>query len=152
MLFHGFNSVSLDAKGRLAIPTRHRDVIMDSCQGQLIVTMGDDNKCLAIYPIDVFQDIQRRLVNMSGLNKQVKDLKRKLIGHAASVSLDSNGRILVPNDLRKTIHLDKKAVVVGQINKLELWEEDARHRWGEDTMTGDVEDQEINEQLAQLPV
>lgn len=150
MLFRGLNTVSLDAKGRLAIPSRHRDTIMSHCQGHLVVTIENDGRCLVIYPVNEFEEIQRKVENLSSFDPMVKRLRRLFIGHANDVDLDGNGRILVPQDLRKYVKLDKKAVLVGQGRKLELWNEDAWNASREDWLQEEADGGVVSEQLMNL--
>lgn len=150
MLFRGLNTVSLDAKGRLAIPSRHRDTIQSYCEGHLVVTIEHDGDCLAIYPVNEFEDLQRKIDALSSFDGRVKRLRRLFIGHATDVDLDGNGRILVPQDLRKYINLDKKAVLVGQGKKLELWDEEAWNARRESWLKDSADEGEVSDQLLNL--
>ena len=123
-MFRGVNALTLDAKGRLAIPTRYRDRIEAVCGGQMVVTVDRDH-CLLIYPLHDWEEIERKLVKLPSLNKAARRLQRLLIGHATEVELDSNGRINVPPPLRDFAQLEKKVVLIGQGNKFELWDDDS---------------------------
>jgi MraZ protein len=141
------NAISLDAKGRLAIPARHRDNIANYCQGKLVVTIENDGECLVIYPVNEFEEIQRKVDALPSLDPMVKRLKRMLIGHATDVELDSNGRILLPQELRGYVGLDKKVVMVGQGKKLELWDEEAWNARREGWLKQDTGETGLSEQL-----
>jgi MraZ protein len=118
------------------MPTRYRAELRESCDGQLVLTVGLDN-CLLLFPLPEFESLERKLVKLPALNKQVKRLQRLLIGHATECGLDSQGRFLIPEPLRKFAGLDKRAVLIGQGNKFEIWEEDlwerSRQEWLEET-------------------
>lgn len=126
-MFRGVNTVSLDAKGRMAMPSRYRERLVDRSDGQLVVTVDRDH-CLLLYPMPEWEDIERKLVKLPSLNKQARRLQRLLIGHATEVELDSHGRILVPPPLRDFAALDKRVVLIGQGNKFEVWNEET---WNE---------------------
>ncbi len=125
MIFRGINNLTLDAKGRIAIPSRYRDRLLESCGGRLIVTV-DRDKCLLVYPLHEWEVIEAQLAALPSLNKQSRLLQRLLIGHATEAELDSQGRILLPTMLRDYAELDKKCVLIGQGKKFEIWDE---QRW-----------------------
>jgi MraZ protein len=122
-MFRGISNLSLDAKGRFAVPTRYREPLAVQCAGELIVTVSADAPCLAIYPLPVWLEIERQLDALPGTNRKATRIKRQLIGHATEVTLDASGRLLVPPELRDYASLDKGAVLVGQGKKFELWDE-----------------------------
>jgi MraZ protein len=122
-VFRGVNSINLDAKGRLAIPTRYRAELQDSCEGQLVLTV-DREKCLLLYPLPEWEEIERRLMRLPTLNPQARRLQRLLVGHATECEMDGQGRVLVPEPLRKFAGLDKEVALIGQGNKFELWNEE----------------------------
>jgi MraZ protein len=136
------SAINLDEKGRLAIPTRYRSELSDSCDGQLVVTVGLE-KCLLLYPLPEFEEIERKLVKLPALNKKVKRLQRLLIGHATECEMDSQGRFLIPEPLRRFSALDKRVALIGQGNKFEVWDEgvwnEARDQWIEEESTDEEE-------------
>jgi len=136
------SAINLDEKGRLAIPTRYRSELSDSCEGQLVVTVGLE-KCLLLYPLPEFEEIERKLVKLPALNKKVKRLQRLLIGHATECEMDSQGRFLIPEPLRRFSTLDKRVALIGQGNKFEVWDEEvwneARDQWIEEESTDEEE-------------
>ena len=121
-MFRGVNNVTLDAKGRLSIPTRYRARLKDSCDAQMVMTV-DRERCLLLYPLPVWEEIESALVKLPSLNKQAQRLKRLLIGHATECELDGQGRVLVSPPLREFAGLEKKVVMIGQGNKFEIWDE-----------------------------
>ena len=123
-MFRGVNNISLDAKGRLAIPVRYRDFLLQHCNGELVVTIDTEERCLLMYPRPEWEDIERKVSALPSLNPASRRVQRLLIGHATDVELDRSGRILVPPPLRQYAQLEKKTVMLGQGNKLELWSEE----------------------------
>ena len=120
-MFRGGTPVSLDNKGRLAVPTRYRETLISLCAGHLIVT-ADPSKCLLIYPQPVWEPIEQKLNSLSSFNPQTRSLQRLLVGNACDVEMDGAGRILVPPSLRAFAGLNKEVVLVGQGAKFELWD------------------------------
>ncbi|HEX5420995.1 MAG TPA: division/cell wall cluster transcriptional repressor MraZ [Gammaproteobacteria bacterium] len=124
-MFRGASKVSLDAKGRLAIPSRYRDRIMARGEGHLVAT-ADLDRCLLIYPLPDWEEIEQELVDLRGLDKPIRELKRLMVGYATELDMDGHGRILVPRELRDFAALDRQVMLIGQGKKFELWDEE---RW-----------------------
>lgn len=131
-MFRGVSNITVDAKGRVAMPTRHRDRLLEICEGQLVVTVDVDH-CLLLYPYQEWERIEDKLSSLSSLNRKARSLQRLLIGHATEIELDSNGRILLPPPLREFAGIERRAVLIGQGKKFELWDEERwtrnRERW-----------------------
>ena len=123
-MFRGGSTVNLDAKGRMALPTRYRGQLEADCGGRLVLTVHDDG-CLLLYPAPEWEDIERKLVRLPNQNKQTRRLQRMLLGHATETELDGNGRILIPPRLRDFAKLDKRVELVGLGKKFEIWNEEA---------------------------
>lgn len=124
MLFRGVSAVNLDAKGRMALPVRFREVLRDACEGQVVITIDMDERCLLLYPLPVWEEIQARLEALPNVNREARRIQRLLIGHATDAELDGSGRVLVPPMLRDYASLSKKLVLIGQGRKLEIWAEE----------------------------
>jgi MraZ protein len=120
-VFRGTTSLSLDSKGRLAIPTRYRDLLQAHAAGKLVVT-ADSSACLLIYAAPDWEPIQQKLMQLSSFNPRIRNLQRMLVGRASDVELDNAGRILIPGTLRKLASLGKDVMLVGQGAKFELWD------------------------------
>lgn len=139
-MFRGVSTLNLDTKGRLAVPTRYRERLSESCDGNLILTVDRDG-CLLLYPFPEWEEIERKLVRLSSFNKQSRGIQRLLLGHAAETPMDSQGRILVPAEHRAYADLDKRVVMAGQGKKFELWDEarwnQARELWLKEELEGD---------------
>jgi len=121
-MFRGVNALNLDSKGRLAIPTRYREMLARHCDGHMVVTVDRDH-CLLLYPLSDWEEIERKLVKLPSFNEQARRLQRLLIGHATECELDASGRILLPPPLREFASLEKAVVLIGQGHKFEIWDE-----------------------------
>ncbi|MBD8491851.1 division/cell wall cluster transcriptional repressor MraZ [Pseudomonas syringae] len=124
-MFRGANAINLDAKGRLAMPSRYRDELDSRSGGQLIVTIDAVDPCLCIYPLSEWELIEAKLRELATFREENRRLQRLLIGNAVDLELDGSGRLLVPPRLRVHARLDKRVMLVGQLNKFQLWDEDA---------------------------
>lgn len=134
-MFRGATSLNLDAKGRLAIPARHRDALQTQCAGHLVLT-AHPHQCLLLYPQPAWEPIQAKMMALSSFDRQSSSLQRLLVGHAEDITLDSAGRLLVSTVLREFAGLDKQAMLVGQGSHFELWNMDAWHAQLESVMSG----------------
>ena len=126
-MFRGPSKVTLDAKGRLAIPSRHRERILTRASGVLVATV-DRDYCLLIYPLPEWEEVERKLVRLPSLNKVARKLQRLMLGYATELEMDSQGRILLPKEHREFAGIERDAILIGQGNKFELWDE---KRWNE---------------------
>lgn len=122
MNFRGINNVSLDVKGRMAMPARYRERLLESCGGRLVITIDRDH-CLLVYPLPEWEIIETKLNQLPSLNRQARLLQRLYIGHATELDMDAQGRILLPLMLREYAGLGKKIVLIGQGRKFEIWDE-----------------------------
>lgn len=122
-MFRGIAQLNLDSKGRLAVPARHRDLLLERCAGHLVIT-ADADRCLLVYPLPDWELIQQKLEGLSNLDPRVRDLQRRLIGFAVDVDIDGSGRVLIAPALRQYAQLDKNVVLVGQGKKFELWNQE----------------------------
>ncbi len=124
-MLRGATKITLDAKGRLAIPVRYRERLLTRAEGHLVATV-DQDYCLLIYPLPDWEEIERKLTRLPALNKKSRRLQRLMLGHATELDMDSHGRILLTRELRTFAGLDRQAMLIGQGNKFELWDEE---RW-----------------------
>ena len=123
-MFRGLSAVNLDAKGRLAIPMKYRQLLVDLCAERLVATIDTEERCLLIYPEGEWDLIQAKIEALPSFNPSARRIQRLLIGHATDIELDANGRILLSQPLREYAQLDKETVLLGQGKKLELWSKD----------------------------
>jgi len=126
-MFRGANSISLDDKGRLAVPARYRSVLSADCEGKLVCTIDIKQPCLLLYPLPQWQVIEEKLSTLSSMNPAERRLQRLLLGYADDCDMDKNGRVLVAPPLRQHAGLNKKLMLVGQLNKFEIWDEETWH-------------------------
>ena len=120
-MLRGIADVSLDERGRMALPGRFRDAFANGDGGQAIVTIDRQDRCLLVYPTSEWLRVEERLSALANASRTVRRLQRMLIGFASEVELDSQNRLLIPGRLRSYAQLERKAVLLGQLNKLELW-------------------------------
>lgn len=128
----------MDPKGRMAVPSRIRDELVELCAGRLWLTAHMQEKCLLVYPEPEWQQILPKIQSLPTIHPEVRRIQRLFIGQAVNLEMDGNGRILVPPTLREFAHLDKKLMLVGLGNKLELWSEDAWHQQLDQPAQGDM--------------
>jgi MraZ protein len=121
-MFRGANQVTLDAKGRVVMPTRYRERLLERSNGRLVVTI-DRDQCLLLYPLPDWEEIERKLMRLPTLNPQARRMQRLMVGHATDLELDGHGRVLLPAELRSFAGLVRDAVLLGQGNRFELWDE-----------------------------
>ncbi|MDP9082156.1 MAG: division/cell wall cluster transcriptional repressor MraZ [Pseudomonadota bacterium] len=139
-MFRGVTKLTLDAKGRLVMPTRYRERLLERCGGKLVITV-DKDQCLLVYPLPDWEEIERKLMRLPTLNPQARRLQRLMVGHATDLELDGHGRVLLPPSLREYALLTRDAVLIGQGVRFELWDEarwnERRDEWlaSEDTAT-----------------
>ncbi len=124
-VFRGDFSITLDAKGRFAVPTRYRQPLVDSCGGKLVATISLRDKCLAVYPLPEWQRIEGEIHALPSLDPHARAVSHLLIGKAAELELDSHGRLLLPVGLREFAALDKHIHLIGRIRHFELWDDQA---------------------------
>jgi MraZ protein len=122
MRFRGITKLSVDAKGRLAVPKGHRDRLESNGIGELVVT-ADPSKCLLVYPKPIWHEIEEQLIAVPNSSPYTRMIQRLYIGYATEIELDGTGRMLLPAELRDYAGIDRKAVLIGQGKKFELWDE-----------------------------
>jgi MraZ protein len=147
--FRGVSNLSLDAKGRIVLPARYRERLLEICQSQLIVTIDTDQPCLLIYPQPEWELIEEKIEALPSFNPTTRRIQRLLIGHATEVEVDANGRMLLSNPLREYARLGKKVVLIGQGKKFELWDE-ALWSQGMESWLSESGESEMPEALADL--
>ncbi len=112
----------------MVVPTRYRERLLERSGGQLVVTVDRDGQCLLMYPLSDWEQVERALMALPTLHEQSRRLQRLMVGHATDLALDGHGRMLLPLELREFAGLDRRAMLVGQGNRCELWDES---RWME---------------------
>ena len=140
-MFRGVAELNLDAKGRMTMPTRYRERLNERCAGRLVVTIDTDERCLLLYPLPEWENIERKLDALPSFNAQARRVQRLLMGHATDTDMDNNGRLLLPPPLRQYAGMDKHVVLIGQGKKFELWDaavwNERRDDWLAEETVGD---------------
>ena len=148
-VFKGVNQVSVDVKGRMAMPSRYRQALQEYCGGQLVVT-GSLDKCLLLYPSTRWPEIEGQLMALPNANEQVRSLQRLIFGYATECMMDSNGRFLLPTMLREFAHINKQSVLLGQGKKFELWDSQSWGKQLHSLVKGQSDAKDVHEALEKL--
>ena len=119
-MFQGATALSLDVKGRLAIPARHREALVQASGGELVLT-AHPHRCLLLYPAPAWAPIRDKVLAASSLNAHSAAIKRLLVGNAREEAPDAAGRLLIAPELRQFAQLEKTVYMVGQGSHFEIW-------------------------------
>ncbi len=123
-MFFGETAINLDAKGRMAVPTRYRDALDESCGNALVLTYSAfDAGCLWLYPEPEWERVREQVMGLSTFNPSHRSLQRRLVGSATALEPDGNGRLLLPQTLRQVAGLEKRVVMMGMGERFEIWNE-----------------------------
>lgn len=123
-MFFGETAINLDAKGRMAVPTRYRDDFDEVCGNRLVLTYSAfDAGCLWLYPEPEWDRVREQVMNLSTFNPSHRSLQRRLVGSASTLEPDGNGRLLLPVTLRQVAGLEKRVVLMGMGARFEIWNE-----------------------------
>lgn len=141
-MFLGRYNHSLDAKGRVAIPARFRDLLGSDA----VITRGID-RCLSLYPMNAWNPLAEKVSSLSISDPDARAFRRMVFAEAANVELDKQGRINIPSDLRQFAGLDTEVLVVGMHTYVELWSPDA---WATQAEMMEQEGSGIAQRLATL--
>ena len=141
-MFMGEYNHTIDAKGRLIVPPKFREILGDN----FIVTKGLDG-CLFVYPNDEWTRFEEKLKSLPLTNKNARQFTRFFLAGAAACEVDKQGRILLPQVLREFASLEKDVVLVGVASRIEIW---SRERWDESMNTYDGDMDEVAENMESL--
>lgn len=119
-MFQGAAALNLDAKGRMAVPARHRDALQALGDGRLVLT-AHPHRCLLLYPAPAWEPIRAKILAAPSLETQSAMLRRLLVGFAVDTEMDAAGRVLVSPELRSYAGLEKEVWLVGQGGNFEIW-------------------------------
>jgi len=125
-VFRGRFEHTIDEKGRLNIPSKFREILSARGENELILT--DFDSCLAAYPREEWRQLEEKIKRLSTIQKDVRNFLRLFYSSATEVPLDSQGRILIPPQMRERAHIAKEVVLLGLLNKIEIWD---RKSWEE---------------------
>jgi MraZ protein len=135
-MFQGASALSLDAKGRLAVPTRHREVLSAIAAGQLTITRHPEG-CLMIFPRPEWEKFRARIAQVP---MSAQWFKRVFLGSAMDVEMDGTGRILISPELRAAAGISKDTVMLGMGEYFELWDKATYDAKEADAMVKEVPD------------
>lgn len=124
-MFEGRHEITLDEKGRIAVPSKYRQMLRELCEGQLTFTLDHSESCLRVYPRPVWEDMKRRLSDLPEFDTAAQRVKWIMVGNADPVDMDKQGRVLIAQSLRQQVNLAHKLVLTGQGSHLQLWSHDA---------------------------
>ena len=137
-MFQGETAITIDDKGRLAIPTAYRDIVARECGNRLVITYNPfESGCLYLYPQPVWERVRDQVNALPRTKKNSRLLQLKLVGAAAFAEPDGSGRISIPASQRGAVGIEKKAVLLGMGDKFELWSEQAHHAQIRQTISDD---------------
>jgi len=146
-VFQGETAITVDDKGRMAVPTAYRELVARACGNRLVLTYNPFEKgCLWLYAQDEWERVRDDVMARPNLNRTVRVLQQKLVGSSAVLELDGNGRISIPPSHRAAVGIEKKAVLLGMGGKFELWSEQA-HR---DLIQQTLSDEDLGDGLLDL--
>ena len=146
-MFRGRFEYSIDAKGRLSVPVRFREVLSTSYDPRLIVTNFD--QCLWAYPVPEWVELERKVGELPQFLDEVKALQRVFISAATECPIDKQGRILLPPSLRDYAGLDREVVMVGMTKRIEIW---SKERWSAVFTEAQDKLESMGERLAELGI
>jgi len=121
IMFRGLNKISLDTKGRLSVPTKYREELIEISNKKLICTI-DVGYCLLLYPLASWLKIEQKIMKLPSLDNTSRKLQRLLVGHATDIEMDTSGRVLIPKELRQYSMIKKDGMLIGQGNRFEIWD------------------------------
>ncbi|MDX1626534.1 MAG: division/cell wall cluster transcriptional repressor MraZ [Wenzhouxiangellaceae bacterium] len=128
-MFFGETAINLDAKGRMAVPTRYREAIEEACENRLVLTYSAfDAGCLWLYPHPEWERVRDQVMALSTFNASHRSLQRRLVGSATMLEPDGSARLLLPQTLREVAGLEKKIVLMGMGARFEIWNETVLHQ------------------------
>lgn len=144
-MFIGTYHINIDQKGRLNIPAKFREVLNSKYSNRLVLARFDN--CIVAYPTEEWLVLEEKTKSLPTMKKNVRTFMRLLYSGAAECSLDKQGRILIPPSLRNSISLDGEVVVVGILNKIEIWN---KEMWGSFLEESKEKFEDIAEELSEL--
>ncbi|MGD8530713.1 MAG: division/cell wall cluster transcriptional repressor MraZ [Syntrophobacterales bacterium] len=146
-MFRGRSVHTLDAKGRIRIPTRFRDILKTRYEDRFVITNLD--RCLIAYPLQEWEIIEEKLGSLSLVRQDVKAFQRFFISGATECNFDKQGRILIPQTLREHASLEREVVLAGMLRSFEVWSKDL---WDEEIKRAHDNFAEITTTLAELGI
>jgi len=125
-MFFGESAINLDAKGRLTLPVKYREMIADACQNELVITYNPfEISSLWLYPKQEWQRVHDSVKPLSTFDPNHRNLQQKLIGSAFFTEPDKGSRIQLPVNMRQVASMEKKVILLGMGDKFEIWNDEA---------------------------
>lgn len=123
-MFRGSFEHTVDAKGRVSVPSKFREIIADRYAGKLVLSM-DFDQCITVYPLEEWERVEEKIRALPQMQKEVREFMRFVFSTATECELDKQGRVLIPPALRERANIRKNVMVVGIIGKMEIWDKAA---------------------------
>lgn len=143
--FSGKHYYTVDSKGRIIIPAPYREIIFANYSPRLYVTNALFDKCLYLYPVEEWNKLQEFIKSKPRSDEAIKFFMRRVIASAMEVEMDKQGRILIPYALREDAQINEDVVIVGQIDRIEIWNKEEWHKLTDPT---NIDRKSIEERLA----
>jgi len=149
IMFRGSSFHTIDAKGRIIIPARFREVIKSDGNDGVMISRMD--RCLVAFPFNEWQNLESKILSMAEKSENMRRFRRVFIGGAFDCLCDKQDRILVPPSLRQYAGLDKEIVLVGVLDHFEIW---SRDNWDHENMNldEDMKKEEVRNEIAKLGI
>jgi MraZ protein len=146
-MFRGRSIHTLDAKGRVRIPSRFREILKTQFDDRFIITNLD--RCLIAYPLREWEKIEEKLGDLSFVRQDVKAFQRFFISGATECNFDKQGRVLIPQTLREHACLERETVLAGMVKSFEIW---SKPLWDEEIKRSHENFGQITATLAELGI
>ena len=146
-MFRGRFEYFLDDKGRVKIPPKFKETLKDKYQNTLVLTVFDD--CIYAYPYDIWEELEKKAVNLPLTNKAARRFKRMFFSSAQDVNIDKQGRILIPSVLRDDAEIDKDVIILGNLDHIEIW---SKKRWDSESKALRDSEEELAEEIEKLGI
>ncbi len=127
-MFQGHSVCNLDTKSRLMLPTKFRKFMKPEADNKLVLTRGLD-ECLLMYPLDEWEKVKTGLSSYNQFNAEQRFFIRQFLSLVNEVELDSQNRILIPPQLMQFAKLKKEVIVLGLLDKMEIWDPDIKQNY-----------------------
>ncbi len=143
--FSGKYYYTVDPKGRIIIPAPFREIISSNYSSKLYITNAPFDKCLYVYPLEEWNKLQEQVRTKPRSDEAIRFFLRRVIASAIEIEMDKQSRVLIPAALREDANINTNVVVVGQLERIELW---ARNEWDVLFDPAKIDKKSIEEKLA----
>lgn len=143
-MFQGETAITIDEKGRMAIPTAYRELVSAACGNRLVLTYNPfEAGALWLFPVREWETVRDQVLALPSAKAVHRALQMKLVGAAATLEVDGSARVLIPASHRSAAGIERRAVLLGMGARFELWSEEAHHAKiratiGEDEVTNEM--------------